>query len=191
MKTKSCLLQLNGLSVPAKTGMVLGGYVAAFVLASWVLAIYVDQTSGSDRDASQGMYAFGDGMLFVFVLGAASTLPTCLALLFLRRASTFWLILAIAALAVSATGVAAVAAIADPGVSVRIGIWGALAVPRIFVAPLLASLFALCGWLSPDAGNRRRLIAAAGIECATGIYGFVHWFVPLILSAAAPGPWRP
>jgi hypothetical protein len=76
------------------------------------------------------MYAFGDGLLFIFVFGGASALPTGVALYFLRKFNAFWLLLSIVALAVSATGLGAVVAIVDPYINASYGIWSALAVPE-------------------------------------------------------------
>jgi hypothetical protein len=63
---------------------VTAGYVAAFLMASAAVAIRVASTSGPDAQASSGMYAFGDALLFVAVCGVAALVPTGVALFFLR-----------------------------------------------------------------------------------------------------------
>src|SRR5262249_24758338 len=75
--------RLNAMTICVKVAMVVGGYIAAVVVAAAVLAIYVATTSAPDRQASAGMYAFGDMILFVAVLGVALVPPTLLALFFL------------------------------------------------------------------------------------------------------------
>jgi hypothetical protein len=57
------------------------------------------------------MYAFGDSLVFLTVFGAVSTVPTALALVFLRQSRRFWVALSAAALIVASTSLAAVAAI--------------------------------------------------------------------------------
>ena len=48
-----------------KIAVVAGGYLAAFLMASAVVAIHFATTSGPNAQASSGMYAFGDALLFV------------------------------------------------------------------------------------------------------------------------------
>ena len=175
--------RLDRLSGRAKTAIVAGGYIGALLAACSVLAVYIAQTSGSDRDHAGGMYAFGDALLFLVAWGAASTPPTLLALYFVRRVHVLWSILSMSALAVSLTGLAAAVTVSDPHLSAS-GVWSALAVPRIFFAPVLAAIFALTAMLSYQARHRWWLMAAAGLECVTSAYGFVHWFVPLLLVRA-------
>jgi len=106
------IARLNSLSRLAKTGTVIGGYVAAFALALIAVTVHVILTSGPDRDASSGMHAFGDALLFIFAFGVIATAPTALALYFLRTNRAFWSLISIAALAVSVTGLASAASIA-------------------------------------------------------------------------------
>ena len=58
----------------AKVTLILGGYVLAILVAFAVVSIYVAATSGPERQASSGMYAFGDSLLFLAVFGFAATL---------------------------------------------------------------------------------------------------------------------
>ena len=58
-----------------KFGMVLAGYVAAVLVANAAVAVRIANTSGPDAQASAGMYAFGDGLLFIAVFGCRGALP--------------------------------------------------------------------------------------------------------------------
>ena len=78
-----------------KVGVVLAGYVAAVLAASAAVAVRVANTSGPDADASAGMYAFGDGLLFIAVFSAVALFPTGLALWFLRPYRWFWVVLSV------------------------------------------------------------------------------------------------
>ena len=68
-----------------KVGMIAGGFAGAFLVAWAAVAVHVAATSGPDRDASSGMYAFGDAILFlaVFVFAAATSIG--LGLFYLNR----------------------------------------------------------------------------------------------------------
>lgn len=74
---------MSKLSTPAKLGLVIGGYVAACLIASGVLYVYQYLTQDAASQASAGMSAFGDLILFVGLLGVLALLPTGLALYFL------------------------------------------------------------------------------------------------------------
>jgi len=69
----------------AKLGLVIGGYVAACLIASG--AVYVNGlfTQNSAAQASAGMYAFGDLILFIGIFGFLALFPTGLAFFFLLR----------------------------------------------------------------------------------------------------------
>ena len=69
-----------------KLGLVIGGYVAACLLASGVVYVYELLTNTAAAQASSGMYAFGDLLLFVGMFGILALFPTGLALYFLLRA---------------------------------------------------------------------------------------------------------
>ena len=66
-------------------GLVIGGYVAACLVASG--AVYVNGlfTQNAAAQASAGMFAFGDFILFVGIFGVLALFPTGLALYFLLR----------------------------------------------------------------------------------------------------------
>jgi hypothetical protein len=66
-----------------KVAIVAGGYVLAFLMASAAVALKAALTRESDAQASGGMAAFGDLVLFVAVFGAAALAPTGAAFFFL------------------------------------------------------------------------------------------------------------
>jgi hypothetical protein len=96
------------------------------------------------------MLAFGDSVLFLVVFGVAAVPATAAALYFLRPYPTLWRVLAGSALALGATGVAALLVyLADqtaaPGSTIQL--LGGLALLRTIVAPLFALTFLLSGAL--------------------------------------------
>ena len=162
----------------AKAGLVAAGYIAAFAIASLVVAIYVAATSGSDRQASSGMFAFGDSLLFLVVFGLAAVPATCATLFFLRPYRAFWVILSVAALVITTTSLAALLGYvatktSDPRSVLHY--WSAFAVLRILVAPLFATAFLLSGLFAPNRAARVSLFVAMGIETAVFAYVAVTW----------------
>ena len=65
----------------AKFALVLAGYVAAALIAS--LAVVVNQAF-TPSDGSDGMYAFGDVLLFIAVFGFVAVVWTVTAIYFIR-----------------------------------------------------------------------------------------------------------
>jgi hypothetical protein len=165
-----------------KFGVVLAGYVAAVLAASAAVAVRVANTSGPDAQASAGMYAFGDGMLFVAVFSAVALFPTGLALWFLRPYRWFWTVLSSTALAVAITGIPAAALcvlerfLAIPRESV-LEYLAALSFLRTIVSPPLVAAFVVAGVIAPTWRSRWVLLAAAGIEGAVAVYAVFQWFV--------------
>jgi hypothetical protein len=74
---------MSKISRLAKLGLVISGYVAACLVAS--VAVYVNGlfTPDAVSQASAGMSAFGDFILFVGVFGLLAFFPTGLVLYFL------------------------------------------------------------------------------------------------------------
>ena len=134
-----------------KVAWVLGGYLACFLLAYGATAAYVACTAGPDRQASAGMYAFGDGMLFFGIFGVSSLVPTAMALFFLRPYRPFWTFLSGASLAFAALGVGSIVLFyAGKGAPrTPLGMAAAYAVLVILASPLLALAFAVCAVFSP------------------------------------------
>ena len=66
-----------------KIAIVAGGYLLAFLIASLAVALHAALTRESGAQASGGMSAFGDLVLFVAVFGAVALVPTGAAVFFL------------------------------------------------------------------------------------------------------------
>jgi|SRR5882672_1364383 len=168
----------------AKAGVVAGGYVAAAAIATLVVDIYIKATDTPDRISSGGMYAFGDGMLFLAVLGLAAIPATAAALYWLRSSAGFWSKLSIAGLVIAATSLAAVLIYqtARNASAPTMAPLAAFAVLRLLVTPGCAGFFLLAGVLAPSRTPRLRLFAAAAIELTVFGGTVLMWF----LSARHP-----
>ena len=153
----------------AKAGLVAIGYVAAVAAAWLVLHIYIAATSGADRQTYDGMYAFGDSLLFLGALGLAAVPATAAALYFLRPRPAFWATLSVVSLVIAGTGVLAAGVYSSAPVVTL----------RIFVAPLLAMFFLLAGLLAPNRRARIALIAATTIEAVAFAYVVLGWVYAL------------
>lgn len=165
----------------AKVGVVAAGYIAAILLASGVVAVRIAATSGPEAQASSGMHAFGDALVFVAVFGVAGLLPTGAALYFLRPYRRFWAALAGMALFVALVGIAAVVLFSvarDSAAPSALALWSSLSVLVILVSPLLALTFVACGFFSPYRFARIAFLGAAVVEAAVGAYGGYVWFIP-------------
>jgi hypothetical protein len=167
-----------------KIGVVVGGYMAAILLAAVTVAIHIACTSGQDAQASSGMYAFGDLLLFLAVFGVAALVPTGVALFFLRPYRAFWYVLSGLGVSIALTSIGAAvlyefgrhAAVPSPLAS-----WAALSVLRILVAPLLALVFVACSTLSAYRIPRLTFLAATVMESVVTVYMAIVWFGPLLL----------
>jgi len=145
-----------------KLALVAGGYVAALLVALGVVAVYVSLTSGPDRQASSGMYAFGDSLLFLGVLGVASVPASGAALFLLRPYRWVWRALSAVAVTVAVTGIAALVVYlgsqsADPAagsLTATFHAWSGPAVLRILVSPLCALAFGVAAVPAPSRGAR-------------------------------------
>jgi hypothetical protein len=161
-----------------KAGIVLGGYAAAFLLGAGAVGLRLLLTAHSpDAQASSGMYAFGDSVVFVFVFGIAALVPTGLALYFLRAVRRFWTVSSIGALALAATGVAASALFwttrSQPPAQSLLGLAAALSLERVIVAPVVTAAFLVCAGFAPATGARRAFALAAVCEGGAA----APWFV--------------
>ena len=152
----------------SKVALVVAGYVVAVLVAAGVVAVYVSLTDGPDRQASSGMYAFGDSLLFLAVFGVVGAVPTGAGLFYLRPCRRFWPVLAVAALVIAATGALALVDYLATGTdrSLLPAVWSAFGVLRILVAPLLALGFGLATVFAPSRSPRLALLAAALTEVA-------------------------
>jgi len=162
-----------------KIGLVVAGYAIALVIASVVVAVQAVFMSSVDRQASSGMSAFGDILLFLAVFGAAAIPATGVGLYFLRPHGPFWRAFSFIALAMAATGVAACVVIVagrSTGTDSALRAWSDLAVIRVLAAPFLALMSGLSFFFAPNRIARVALAVAAAIEAAT--FGLVAllWF---------------
>ena len=167
-----------------KVAVVAGGYIAAFLMAYAAVAIRLASTSGPDAQASSGMYAAGDALLFVAVFGVSALVPTGAALFLLRPYRLFWTVLSALGLAVAVTGITAAILFAVGKHAMRspLATWAGLSVLRILGAPLLALTFLVCTILSPHRSSRFAFLAATVMEAAVSAYGGFVWFVPLFFD---------
>jgi hypothetical protein len=152
-----------------KAVAVAAGYAAA--VAAGVLAETLQ--SARNFQTSDGMAAFSETLVFLFVFGFAALLPTGAWLYWLRPYAGFWSVISRLALVVAVTAVAAIAVdLVTPH-----SIWAGFGVLRFFVTPLLVGGFALCAALAPDRGSRALLSLAAGMEGLGALYGFGRLFL--------------
>ena len=161
-----------------KLALVVAGYVGAFLAALGIVALYVASTSGPDRQTYGGMFAFGDSLLFLGVFGLAAVPATGAGLFFLRPYLPFWRSLAVAAVAIAATGVAALyvfVAARGAGAGPALHSWSAFAVLRILVAPVIALAFLVSGAFAPRPAFRIALGGAMVSEACV----FAYWLIRL------------
>ena len=165
-----------------KVGLVVLGYVVAVLIAVAVVAAHMRFTSGPD--ASGGMQAFGDALLFVGVLGVGSLVPTGMALFFLRPYRRVWTGLAWAVVVVAITGVTAATlfAVTRHAAPATLSLWAELSVLRMLAAPLLALAFFVCAVFAPSRSPRLAMLSAVALEALVSLYGAVVWIVPLLLD---------
>jgi hypothetical protein len=156
--------------------VVLGGYAVALGVA---IAVVVLRTLTVPQ-ASSGMYAFGETILFAGVFGLLAVVPTSLALYFLRGYQPLWVAasrssIALGVLAIAAGGVVLwVSRSGNPAPAVALAHFAALIL--LFMAPLLAVTFALAALIAPAARFRAQLALAAAMETAVAL-PFLYWLL--------------
>jgi hypothetical protein len=167
-----------------KAGVVMGGYVAALLVASAAVAVRLVFTQGPQAQASSGMYAFGDAVVFVGIFGMCALMPTGAALLFLRTCDSFWKVVSVLGVATASTGIAAtiVYAIGRHATTGLLAAWSAFAVLRILVAPLFVLTFTVCAFFSPHRAARIAFVIAGLMEAAVSAYIGIVWFLPLLTA---------
>jgi hypothetical protein len=147
--------------------IVIGGYIAAAVIAYAVLSIYIAFTASPDRDQYAAMFAFGDSLLFLGVFVVAALPATGAALYFLRPYRPFWMALSAVAIANAALAIASITTFllkhgqTNPN---DVGIGISLAVLRLLVAPAIAPILFACGIFAPARSSRLVLFAATAVE---------------------------
>lgn len=172
----------NGNSQPLtfrNVALIVGGYVISFLLASGAVALRVANTSGPDAQASSGMYAFGDAVMWVFVFGLCALIPTGALLFLLRPYRRFWVVLATISVAIGITSIAAAFfyAVGRREVGTTMGSLAQVSVLRILLTPLLAIAFLVCAVVSRWRGPRTALLVAALMEMVTALWVGGMWFL--------------
>jgi hypothetical protein len=168
-----------------KLGMVLAGYAVALLVTFAICTVLaLVRHADSPRDASGGMQAFGDMLLFLGLFGFLALFPTTLALYFLRPFEKFWNVFSAASLALAATGPVAALMMGraqkSPELGLLMGLFGLL---KVLGAPVLGAGFLICAAFAPIRRPRWVLLAAAGIEFSVGAYAFFcllvlgHWAI--------------
>jgi len=161
--------------------LVVAGYVAAFVIASVVVGLYVAATNGPDRQTSGGMFAFGDSILFLGICAIAAIPATGAALFFLRPYPLIWRLFAAGALGIVLIGLGDLVDFLVPQnvtTDSFLGLWSMASPLRIFLAPPWAIAFFLCALFAPTRFTRLAFLSAAAIELV--VFGWVGliWFQP-------------
>jgi len=139
-----------------KAALVLGGYVAAVIVAfavGWLHSLVMSEIDPTN--ASGGMAAFGDALLFLAVFGVAAVPPTAAGLYFLRAVPAFWSVASAAALVLATSALAALYGLAVD--------W-TFAPLRLLLAPGLAVAFGLALLFAPTRATRRLFLVAMVIE---------------------------
>jgi hypothetical protein len=167
------------MKLAAKVAVVVGGYVAAFGIAAAVVSLNVALSHRTANQASSGMVAFGDTLLFLGVFGLVSIVPTGAGLFFLRPYRPFWRLLSAAAVLIAVTGLAAVgldalqrSAAGDSWLQA----WSGGAVLRMLVAPLCGLAFLTSGLLAPSRSCRLVLLGTTLVEMAIFVYVVSTWW---------------
>lgn len=157
-----------------RTGLVLAGYVAAFILA--VIGFLILRVDSSLPDNQGGMAAFGDFLLFCGLWSILSLAPTALWLVFLRPYPRFWRVFAVACVLLAATGPIA-ALMMGPALAPAWVLLHLLALLKVLGAPVLAFGFLVCAAIAPVRRARLTLLGAATVEAVTAAYAFICLFI--------------
>jgi hypothetical protein len=161
---------------------ILGGYFLAYFVAIQAVALRVSRTSVQDAQASAGMHAFGDMMLFIAVFGVTALVPTVAVLLWLRRSKRFWTVLSAIVLPIAITAPLA-AVLFALGRHVQPSLLATLAafsVLRILIAPICALVFLVCSLIAPEHRARLVLLAATAMEVVACVCGGFFWVAPFL-----------
>ncbi len=180
--TSTPLPPVPRLSGFARAGVILGGYVAAWLAAFAATALLTPDEAARDPG---GMAAAGDlfrflGLFFLFAL-----VPTALGLWFLRSVPKFWTVFGVASLVLAATG--PVAAMVFPrsfgAQAPALVVLGFLALLRILGTPLMGLGFLITAWIAPGQQPRQAQLRAAAIEGTVALYAIFcfavvgHWLL--------------
>lgn len=158
------------------------GYLLAAILATAGVWLYHSLATLDPAEASGGMAAFGDLVLFMALFSLAALLPTAKILRLLRGSQAFWTGWSSLSLLVTATGVFMSALILAPGL-VRAGAFPTLdmlAPLRVLIAAPLAMIFALSALVAPGVRAKWVFLICTGIE----LIGFTSVMLKWTLGSA-------
>ena len=158
----------------AKVGVVVVGYLAAVAIAYVAVSIYVATTSGPDRQTYGAMFAFGDSLYFLGVLGVAAIPATGLGLFFLRPYAAFWRVLSACFIFITALTFIALVVYTTRVESQ----WVALTPLWLLAAPVFAAAAFVSGVFAPKNFSRSALIGTSVVHGAVFAYVVVAWFLP-------------
>lgn len=171
----------------ARRGLLVGtaaaGYVAALAATHALVMLRYRWVDPAAAAASQGMYAFGDLIAELGVVGVLSLAPTWLLLRALRDVGGFWRLvswagLSWALLAPVAIAIRIVEALAGPGSAARapslLVAADVFAVLRLLATPAALPGLAIACWACAPGPARRRLLWATGLE-ASGVAAYALW----------------
>lgn len=140
--------------------------VAVATAAVWLRAFLFPLPTA---EASGGMAAFGDFLLFVGVFSLSAIFPTALLLRRLQGSSAFWIVWSSVALVLTVTGLVAGAAYFAPSLmrSRQHPMIHMLAPLRVIGAVPLVIGFMLSALLAPQRGTKKIFLGCAGVEFVT------------------------
>jgi hypothetical protein len=164
-----------------------GAWTAALVGAWELVQLRYRWEDAAVVQASSGMYAFGDSVLLLALMGVLSLPAIWLLFRALRDLDGFWQLvswsgLSWAALAPASVAVRAVAAAARGSAS--LGLADAFAVVRLLASPASIPGLALAWWACRHPASRRRLRWAVALDVA-GLAAFAVWMAWALLRARA------
>jgi hypothetical protein len=176
----------------ARRLLLLAAATAAFagvvVAAGALVALRYRSVDPAVVTASSGMYAFGDSVLFLAVIGAMSLPAGWLVLRALRDLDGFWRAISWAGLSWAALAPASVAiravSTAAPGAAAPLQLAEALAIVRLFASPASLPGLVLAAWSCRHPPSTRRLRWAVALDGA-GLAALALWLGWTLLRARA------
>jgi hypothetical protein len=163
-----------------KVGIVLAGYVLAFIASVASVAIYDRHFTAADNQTMGGMIAGAELMYGTGIFLLVALVPTLLALWFVRKSRPVWSWFTGFGLAFAILGLAAVLstlAIREPPRAPLIMLASVFGVAQMLGSPIWIGGFALFAWLAPARDLRRRMLFATAIEIAVGVCAFGHFLM--------------
>ena len=161
-----------------RVGIVLAGYVLAFIASVATVVIYDRHFTAADNRTSGGMIAgaeliYGTGMFLLVALA-----PTSLALWFMRKSRPVWSWFTGFGVAFAILGLPAALlthTLREPPRAPFITLASVFGVAQMLGSPLWIGGFALFAWLAPARDLRRGMLFAAAIEMAVAACAFGHF----------------